>query len=117
MVPSGQRIEKLVLQRKQVHVGDRLRALYRLALPVEREAAVPRAADKHLRAAALEREQQLALQEEERAAALLVLQRIAAAGHALDPRELGQLTEARRRQPGERRERRQLLGRRVGALH
>ena len=117
LVPGGERVEHVVVEREQVDIGDRLAAHHRLPAPVDRMAAFAGAADHHQRAAALEGEQELALQEEHRASGLASPQRIAAARRALDHRHVGELGEPVARQPGERRQRAELLGAGVCALH
>ena len=117
VVPGGEHFEQLVVERQQVDIGDRLAAHDRRARAVECLAALARAADHHHRAAAFEGEQELALHEEERPSRLALAQRIAAPRRALDERELGELGEPLRREPGERRERGKLRGRRTRVGH
>jgi len=95
LVEGDEDVENLVVEREQLHFADRARARDARFAPVDRIAPVAHAADDHERPAALEHEQQLAL---DKVDGLLrggpPGERVAAPLGALDLRELGELLQA-----------------------
>ncbi len=112
LVPGGEDVEHVVVERDEIHVGNRLAAGDALLLPVDRLAGILRPADQHQRAAALEREQQLALEQEHRLRRpQLVAERVAATRRALHDRPAVELGQPLGRQARQRREVGKLLRR------